>query len=313
MILASDIGGTSCRLLLARADNGEIVAESSYPSADFPNLEAAIARFLEAHHQPAREIERAVLALAGPVTRDCVALTNLPWLVCRKSLQQQLPEARIEFLNDFQAAALGVLEVEETKLLPIQPVPESEGERKLVMGAGTGMGVAYLHPGKNGYHAWSTEAGHMGFAPADSRQWELHEALRRKYGRASWERVLSGPGLADLHAFLAGTAETWQPPAIIDAANEGDDATAREAVELFARLYGSYCGDLALAWQPRGGIYLTGGVTTHIAQWLTCPPFLEAFADKGRMSPLMESFPIHIVMEPRTGLLGTLHHALNQV
>ncbi len=312
MILAADIGGTSCRLLLANAADGSVVAESHYPSQDFPNLEAAIDRFLAEQEVAPTSVEKVVLALAGPVTRDCVALTNLPWLVCRKSLQEQLPNAGIEFLNDFQAAALGVLEVEETKLLPVQAQAETPGARKLVMGAGTGMGVAYLHCESDRYRAWPTEAGHMSFAPADHRQWELAKYLRHKYGRASWERVLSGPGLADLHAFLTGRSEPLPPAQVMDAADQKQDAAAKEALELFSRLYGSYCGDLALAWQPTGGIFLTGGVTTHAAHWLTRPAFVEAFRDKGRMSALMTGFPIHIVMEGRAGLLGALHHALNR-
>ena len=310
MILAADIGGTSCRLALADGDRGEIRAEGSYPSAEFANLEAVITRFLEENGQAPDAVARVVLALAGPVSGDCVPLTNQPWLVCRGSLQKQLPAARIEFINDFQAAALGVLQTSADKLLPLNPGREEPGARKLVLGAGTGMGVAYLHPEGDGYRPWPTEAGHMSFAPADHQQWELAKYLRHRYGRASWERVLSGPGLSDLHAFLAPGEAPMEPAGIIDAAGAGSSASAMEAVALFSRLYGSFCGDLALAWQPAGGIYLTGGVTLHLGERLARPPFLEAFRDKGRMSSLVAGFPIQIVMEPRAGLMGALQHAL---
>ncbi len=308
MILAADIGGTRCRFLLAETD-GTIAAEAAYASAGFPNLEAAIDRFMDEHQTGRDHIELAALALAGPVTGDCVALTNLPWLVCRRALAQRLPKANILFVNDFQAAALGVLEVPPERLRPLRELPARPRARKLVLGAGTGLGVAYLHPAHGGHRAWPTEAGHMGFAPADALQWRLAEHLRRRHGRVSWERILSGPGLAELHAFLHGGAPV-EPPAVIDAAAAGD-SEAEATVALFVRLYGAFCGDAALAWQPAGGIYLTGGVTTHIAPWLDTAGFLEAYADKGRMASLVNRFPIHIVMEPRVGLLGALRHALD--
>ncbi len=308
MILAADIGGTHCRLMLAEAD-GTPAAEAVYPGAAFPNLEAVLTRFLEEQGRAAAAIDRVVLALAGPVTGDCVALTNLPWLVCRRSLQQQLPKARIDFINDFQAAALGALETPPERLLAIQPTLPREGARKLVLGAGTGLGAAYLHPAHGRYRAWPTEAGHMSFAPLEEEDWQLAAHLRRRHGRVSWERILSGPGLSALHAFLTG-GERPEPAAVIDAAN-GGDADAVATVERFARLYGAFCGDLALAWQPAGGIYLTGGVTTRITRWLTAPAFLEAYRNKGRMASLVAEFPIHIVMEPRAGLLGAVRHALD--
>lgn len=311
MILAADIGGTRSRLLLAQPGSGSIIVESEYASGGFPNLEAVITRFLEEQQQPTDAVSRVVLALAGPVTGDCVALTNLPWLVCRRSLQKQLPKAKIHFLNDFQAAALGTLEVDESSLLPVQATQAKEGERKLVLGAGTGLGVAYLHPQHGSYHPWATEAGHMSFAPQNHRQCELAEYLREKYGRVSWERVLSGNGLVDLHAFLSGGKGLEDPATVTEAAQRGEPLAA-EAATLFSEAFGTFCGDLALAWQPAGGIYLTGGVTTHLTQWLTQPGFLDAYRNKGRMSALVADIPIHIVMEPRVGLLGALRHALQQ-
>ncbi len=312
MILAADIGGTRCRFALARPD-GASVQEAEYPSAEFDNLEAAIDRFLREHGQAPEKVERVALALAGPVSGDCVPLTNLPWLVCRSSLEKQLAGASVAFINDFQAAALGVLQLPAERLLPLNPARELAGGRKLVVGAGTGLGVAYLHAEEGGYRPWPTEAGHMSFAPVDHQQWELAKHLRRKHGRASWERVLSGPGLSDLHAFLAAEAPPLEPAEVIDAAAQGRSASAMEAVSLFSRLYGSFCGDLALAWQPAGGIYLTGGVTLHLGERLARPPFLEAFRDKGRMSSLVAGYPVQIVMEPRVGLMGALRHAVQQV
>ena len=308
MILAADIGGTKSRLALAD-QGGSVVAEKRYPSREFDDLETVLEAFLRDFSIRREEIDRLALALAAPVTGECVDLTNLPWRVCRESLRARFPRARLLLINDFQAAALGALCAGEKELLPLRDMPREARGRRLAMGAGTGMGVAYLHAEGDHYRPWPTEAGHIAFSPADEQQWRLCRHLREKYGRASWERILSGPGLADLYLFLAPGKPGMEPPAIIDAADSGSDDTAVEALNLFSQLYGSYCGDMALAWQPTGGIYLLGGVTTHITRWLQQPGFLQAYGDKGRMSGLVNRLPIHIVMEPRAGLLGAIQYA----
>ena len=309
MIIAADIGGTSTRLALAD-QSGEVKAQRDYASRAHDSLEAILRRFLADHDLDPAKVSRLVLALAAPLTGDCVKLTNLPWELCRDSLRRIFPGAGVDFINDFQAAALGALAADEDGLLVIQDRPRDPEGRRLALGAGTGMGVAYLHPAHGGFHPWPTEAGHMSFAPASEGEWRLLRHLQKRFGRVSWERVLSGPGLANLYGFLSGGEASPEPPAIIDAANAGSDPLAVEALELFSALYGRYCGDLALAWQPCGGIYLLGGVTTHITGWLRRPPFLEAYGDKGRMSALVNRYPIHVVMTPGAGLLGAIRHAL---
>ncbi|RTZ73100.1 MAG: glucokinase [Gammaproteobacteria bacterium] len=309
MILAADIGGTKSHLALAD-NSGEVIADKRYPSRAFSDLESVLDSFLQDFSISREKVDRLVLALAAPLTGECIDHTNLPWQVCRKALQSRFPQAELHLVNDFQAAALGALAAGEEQLLALHDTPREAGGRKLALGAGTGMGVAYLHREGDHYYPWPTEAGHIAFAPADEQQWRLCRHLQARYGRTSWERILSGPGLADLYHFLDPRKPPREPPAIIDAANEEKDDTAREALTLFARLYGSYCGDMALAWQPSGGIYLLGGVTTHITSWLQQPAFLEAYGAKGRMSALVNRFPIHIVMEPRAGLLGAIQYAL---
>lgn len=310
MILAADIGGTKCLLALARREDGEVLEEERYASADFANLEKLLERFLDDQDVPASEVEILSLALAGPVSEECVTLTNLPWLVCQRSLEKQFPKARILFVNDLQAAALGALQVDEKQRLTIRDAPREAKGRKLVLGAGTGMGVAWLQPSAKGYQAWSSEAGHIAFAPEEEQEWRLLQHLRIRHGRVSWERLLSGPGLRAIYAFLAEREPAPEAPVIIDQANSSSSGTAVETLSLFTRLYGRFCGDMALAWPAHGGIYLVGGVTTHVIRWLQQPLFENAFTDKGRMSHLTKGFSIQVVMEPRAGLLGAIRQAL---
>jgi len=309
MILAADIGGTKCHLALADLQ-GRLKCDRRYPSADFDGIEPLLRTFLDHCGQTAEGVEILVLALPAPIEGECIGLTNLPWKPCRSALQEQFPHSRIELVNDFQAAALGAVTLGPDRLMTLNDRPADPKGRKLALGAGTGMGVAYLQPAHGGHHPWPTEAGHLSFAPEEALEWRLAEYLRERHGRASWERVLSGPGLADLYRFLAPEAPPLAPPAVIDAANANRDEQAVAALRLFVRLYGRFCGDLALAWLPRGGLYLLGGVTLHITGWLQQPAFLAAYGAKGRMSELVNRFPIHIVLEPRAGLLGAIQFAI---
>ena len=278
MLIAADIGGTTSRFALAD-DQGRVMAEHHYPSAEAAGLLPLLERFLADTGTDAHGVAALVLALAGPLDDDCVDLTNLPWRVCRQELQAFFPNTR------------------------------RERGRRLALGPGTGLGVAYLHPAHGHWRAWPTEAGHIAFAPETEQEWALARHLIERHGRASWERILSGPGLAALHAWLAGRENPLPPPEVMAAAAAGE-ATAKEAMRLFARLLGRFAGDMALAWQPAGGVYLLGGVATHGARWLQTPAFLEAFDAKGRLGSLVARYPVHIVMTPRAGLLGAVRHAL---
>ena len=307
MLIAADIGGTTSRFALAD-DQGRVMAEHHYPSAEAAGLLPLLERFLADTGTDAHGVAALVLALAGPLDDDCVDLTNLPWRVCRQELQAFFPNARVALINDFQAAALGALAAGEEHLLPLRATRRERG-RRLALGPGTGLGVAYLHPAHGHWRAWPTEAGHIAFAPETEQEWALARHLIERHGRASWERILSGPGLAALHAWLAGRENPLPPPEVMAAAAAGE-ATAKEAMRLFARLLGRFAGDMALAWQPAGGVYLLGGVATHGARWLQTPAFLESFDAKGRLGSLVARYPVHIVMTPRAGLLGAVRHAL---
>lgn len=311
MILAADIGGTKCHLALAREGSGEIVAEARYASSGLRNVQDMLDTFLADKEASPARIHTLVLAIAGPVSGCQASLTNLPWHIRKSDLESRFNAARILFINDFQATALGILKVEPDQLLPLHDAsPKAQG-RRLVMGAGTGMGVAYLNYQNGRYHAVATEAGHISFAPRHEQQWRLHGWLAERYGRVSWERLLSGAGLEAIYAFLEPAEplpEAAGPAWIVDQARSNTNPQAGEALELFAWLYGSFCGDLALAYLPAGGIYLSGGVTTHITHWLQQPGFLQAYMDKGRMSRLVQKFPVKVVMDPGVGILGAIHY-----
>lgn len=307
--LAGDIGGTWSRLALVDPDGGK--AQARYRNADFADLYQIIARFLRAQGIPGDRIDVMVLALPGPVEGDRVALTNIDWVVERRTLAEYCPRARILLVNDFQAAAVGALAAPGGRWLnPHAARPEPSGTA-VVTGAGTGLGLAWFADPRHEALPHATEGGHSGFAPADAQQIALWQWLHERYGHVSWERILSGPGLADTHAFLSGTAGQPIGADRVQARAAEGDATAREAIELFLRIYGNWAGNLALLFRPGAGIHLCGGVTVHLADWFD-NAFLEAYLGQGRMRKVVEEVPLRLVAQADIGLAGAIRLARSQ-
>lgn len=321
-VLAGDIGGTHTRLLLADVESGAIhvVVETQYASGAFDGLAPIIEAFLASHRGGPR-IEAACFALAGPITETPAGqrarITNLPWQVDAPALAQTLAVPQVTLLNDFAAVGYGIEALADDDLVALQPGVAQAQAPRVVLGAGTGLGVAQLAWCGAGYTAIAGEGGHLDFAPRDAQQHALLQHLERKFGHVSYERVLSGPGLCAIHAFLrdGNAASTRAEPktaigiddpaaAISAAALAGRDALATAALALFVDIYGAFAGNLALLTLARGGVFLAGGIAPKILPKLQDARFLRAFTDKGRFAPLLADIPVRVVLNPRVGLLG---------
>jgi glucokinase len=186
-----------------------------------------------------------------------------------------------------------------------------------VVAAGTGLGQAGMFWDGQRHHPFATEGGHTDFAPTDEREFALYQFLRRIHGHVSWERVVSGTGIGNLHAFLlgwrGGEFPAWlreemaagdPSAAIARAAAEARCPICAEAMELFAELYGREAGNVALKHLALGGVYIGGGVAPKNMELLQAGGFVAAFLDKGRMTPLVERMPVKVILEERTPLLG---------
>ncbi|MFN6960934.1 MAG: ROK family protein [Rhodocyclaceae bacterium] len=295
MKLIGDIGGT--KVLLALVDEtGSIVRQCRLASAEFASFEDLLATYLrgvDAH------IGGGCLAVAGPVAEDgrSAKLTNLPWQIDCAALEARFRFGRLWLINDFAAVAHGV-----ARLAPQQTIQLQAGEPgvrgvRLVLGAGTGLGMAMLVDGR----ILPSEGGHVGFAPADEAQWQVWRALQAERGRVTAESVISGPGLSNIHRILAG--EVLDPAAIVARARQGDVA-ARRSLDVFLAAYGAFAGDMALATFARGGVYLAGGVTWHLLTELPGGNFLAAFNAKAEHAGLVRRMPVWAVTEPEIGLRG---------
>jgi glucokinase len=319
VILSGDIGGTKTILALFDDDGPALRLRVAVPfeSRKHASFEELIERFL--HEHAPRAPSRACFGVAGPVIDGCVQTTNLPWELHEATLARVTGAARVRLVNDLEAMAYGLLFVPASSFTVLQ-----EGERRpgniAVVAAGTGLGEAMLHWDGTRYRPIASEAGHVDFAPRSELEVELLRHLSRELGgHVSYERVLSGPGLARIYAFLRTRTEELAPDvtqgapdpaaAISTAALEGRDATAREALELFVSIYGAEAGNCALRCTAFGGVLIGGGIAAKILPALGDGRFLQSFHDKGRMSELLRTLRVAVSREPFAALSGAAHLA----
>lgn len=299
--LLADIGGTNARFaLLAGAAPGPPLI---LPVAGFATVEEAVAAAL-AQLAPEGGVERAVLALAGPVVEEPVRLTNAPWEVSAAGLAQRFGFARVRLVNDFLAQAHALPHLGADDLLPLGGGQKAAAAPMLVLGPGTGLGMAgYLPvPGI----AIPTEGGHAGLAPTDAREDAVIAALRARCGRAGAEEALSGRGLANLHAILAelrgATVPPRDAPDVVAAAPACP--VAAETLDLFLALLAGFAGDMALAWGARGGVFLAGGILPRLTDRIDPAAFRARFEAKAPMQDWIAEVPLHLVLHDAPAFLG---------
>lgn len=308
LLLGADLGGTKTLLALADDVNGRpaIRTERRYENAGAATFGELLQRFLGEAGVPPDAIGGVCIGVAGPVEGSRVQVTNLPWLLDAGELSRVLGSAPVLLLNDFAAAAHGIEALDPAALVTLQPGEPLAHEPQLVLGAGTGLGVAFRIWTGERYHVVPGEGGHCGFAPADATQAALAASLRARFGRVILEHVVSGPGLARIHAFLGERGAEAEPAQVARAALEDGDPDALAAVDLFLACYGAVAGDFALACLARGGVFVAGGVAPKLLPRFHAGGFIAAFCDKGDFAPLAARFPVRVVTDERLGLLGAL-------
>lgn len=261
--------------------------------------------------------EAACIALAGPVEGGRGQLTNLPWSLDTETIAAGLGGARVRLANDFEAAAAGIASLGPAQLRRLQAGQPLHDRPRVVLGAGTGLGVALLVPQGGQWCVLPGEGGHLGFAPRTDLEVELWRALHARQARVDYERVVCGPGLQAIYGFLreragldpqGGLLGAPDPAAAIGEGAAGDPLAAH-ALDLFASAFGACAGDLALLAMARGGVYLAGGIAPRVFDARREASFMQAFGDKGTHARLMPAMPVSLVLEPRLGLLGAVRLA----
>ncbi|MFG1394054.1 glucokinase [Xanthobacter agilis] len=297
-ILIADIGGTTTRIARAGADgvpfDVRLEANDSYASA-----QELIGTYLAdmSGDRPAA----AVLAVAGPIDGDDIRLTNRDWRFSRAALAARFSLRRVEVVNDFAAFAHAVPQLGRDDLLGVGVGRAAAGRPRLVCGPGTGFGTAVILTRENGYDVLPSESGHMRLGAVTTDEARIIAHLVRDFGPVAVEHVLSGSGLARLHRILTG--EQLSSHAIIKAAANGQPSE-KESCAVFLRVLGRVLGDLTLAFEALGGVYVGGGLGRALAPLFADSPFRTAFEDHPPYGERLAQVPVQVVTHAAPGLLG---------
>lgn len=299
LVLIADIGGSTSRFGLAVCGGRpqQVVVVSN---ATVSTLEAAITQYLErVGVRPAA----AIFAVAGPINGDDVALTNRSWRFRVRDLAARYGFSRMRVINDFEALAWAVLGLDAAECRPIGSGRKPDAGVKVVLGPGTGLGVAALVPTGAGWRVLASEGGHVFFGPGPRPEKPIFDWLWQEYGHISAEMVLSGAGLHRLYRALNSGTALPDPETIVAMAKAGDPA-ARAATSLFVRLLGRFAGGLALTFKATGGVYVAGGVATALSTLLDDEQFRTAFETHPPHQALLSKIPTSLVTCPEPGLIG---------
>jgi len=302
LILAGDVGATKILLEVGdfRSDRWESKLGRRYATTEIDNFPNLLTSFLGEWNQVRGKDERitgAGFGVAGPALGNKVKMTHRPITVDGDAIGERFLIPKVRVANDLAAAARGIDTLSSRDLVTIQDGKAVPGDPRVVLGVGTGLGIAYLVPDDNGgYREIAGEGGHAGFAPASVQQAQLWQAIFAHHGRVAAEDVVSGMGLANILSFVEEA-----PREAIDA---GRFAENQAALDLFAECLGNVAGDHALAVMARGGVYLMGGVITRVHARLSAQRFSEAFCAKGAHSAALMKIPVKAVTNERIALLG---------
>lgn len=327
MILAGDVGGTNVRLALFDRNGDDVLmrAHQDYHTRDYASLEDVIAGFLSKNPG---QVEAACFGVAGPVLKNRVTATNLAWIIDGAIVAKSLKLEETLLVNDLVAYGYGALATKPEELIVLHEGKAAEGNRALIA-AGTGLGEGGLLWHEGQFFPVPNEGGHTDFAPIDDLGVDLYRYLRAKFGRVSYERVISGMGLRNIYEFLRDSKRAPEPPALAAELKNANDVPAaisalgmraaypicEQALDVFCTYYGAEAGNIALKFVAIGGVYVGGGIAIKILPKLRTSGFNKAFTDKGRMSPLVQAMTVSLINNEYAGLIGaakaaaaTLHH-----
>jgi len=319
--LIGDIGGTKTILAIFSEESGPYrpLIEKTYPSTRYASLEEIISEFLAESHLA---VGTACFAIAGPIVNGRARITNLTWVIDRENLKDVFGWPEVKLLNDLESVAYAIAILGEEDIETLNPGKPVKGGNIAVLAPGTGLGEAFLtyHDGRHVAHA--SEGSHVAFGPVNELQIGLLRYMQAQgFSHVSYERVCSGGlGIPNLYAYLKTIEYAPEPgwlaeklagcedptPAIVNAALDASQpcALAEATLDLFNDILGAEAGNLALKVLSSGGIYLGGGISPRILSKLREPCFMEAVVSKGRFREMLANYPVHVILNPKAGLLG---------
>ena len=323
MILAGDVGGTKVHLALYNFEGGRLkpVRDEKVPATEFPTLEAVVNNFLKPGER--EQIVAACFGCPGPVRNGRLKLTNLPWTLDQHDLAKSLGIQHIFLINDLEANGYGIPELAPESIVTLHDGDPAEVGHRGLIAAGTGLGEALLIWDGKTHRPIPSEGGHCDFAARNDREIALLQYLRKTLnGRVSWERVVSGLGIKNIYAYLRDVEKLEEPAWLADrmksedpnavigqCADDNSSDLCVQTMQMFAAAYGAETGNIALKVLASGGMYLGGGIAPKSLKTLQAGGFIEAFLDKGRLSPVLQSIPVRVILDDTCALLGAAAYA----
>lgn len=304
--IIADIGGTNMRV--AQTDHQGVISNITiYTCADYAGLAEVLSDFLARHQLQGKQIN-ACLAIACPVEKDLIVMTNLPWQFSQQALKAQLKLNELVLINDFTAIAHAIPQLTDSEKVQIGSGQVIANKPISICGPGTGLGVANLVATNQGWMSLSGEGGHVDFAPVDQQEIEILNFLLTKYNHVSYEQLLSGLGLEQIYQALSfiqnGSASTLAAKDITANALAEKCALCTETVAQFCRILGSFAGNLALTLGSYGGVYIAGGIVPRFIEYFANSEFRTRFEEKGRLSSFNQPIATFVVTEEQPGLIG---------
>lgn len=326
MILAGDVGGTKVHLALYDFKLGALVhlQDERFPAPEYDGLESIVRKFLS--KCPEGEITAACFGVPGPVRQGRLKLTNLPWTLDSAQLSAALHIPHLFLINDLEANGYGVAELSADQIYTLNEGDRGAVGNRALVSAGTGLGEGVMVWDGRRHIPMASEGGHCDFAARNHLEVELLQYLMEKLeGRVSFERVVSGLGIHNIYAFLRDEKKMEESPELRERLKHEDpnavigelgdsekDPLCTKTLEVFTSAYGAEAGNMALKVLAVGGIYIGGGIAPKILKTMRSGVFMNAFADKGRLSDLLIKTPVHIILESRCALMGAAAYAEQQ-
>lgn len=326
-LLCGDIGGTKTLLQLVNVynDKTEILKEKRYSSGEYAQFDLILNDFLKGL-ETRNAISASCFGVAGPVIHSSnsqsASVTNLPWQMDSVALANEFSLTNVALINDFEAVAHGISALDSNDFETLQTGSRIDHGNQIVIGAGTGLGVAQMIWTNDCFKVIATEGGHADFAPSNQQQINLCNYLIKHKGRSSIEFVLSGPGLVNVYSFICEQQQQLDSneyrqvmqsadlaAAIATAAEADHNSVAHGALKLFVEAYGGQTGNFALSSLALGGVYIAGGIAPKILPYLRNGDFINTFNTKGKMSELMKNIPVAVITNPTVGLIGSRVYA----
>ena len=303
--LVADIGGTNARFALADLETLDLSQIRQYVCSGHESNASVAEVYLKSLKEAPRQ---GAIAVAGPVTGDQITITNSGWTFTAEEARRAAGLDDILVLNDFAALAVSLPHLRANELQRIgggDPVPHAA---KVVLGPGTGVGVAGLVWSGSAWIAVPGEGGHITLTAHTPREFELIERLRSGRDHLSADRVLSGPGVVNLYRAIADShgkrAEPLEPNDVLVRGLAGSDPIAVEALAMLVTWLGGFAGDAALLFGARGGVYLGGAIARKIVRVLSAGEFRHAFEAKGRMRSFLAPIPVFVILAEFAALRG---------